>query len=210
MTSASRSPKPSSRWWRDEGEATMLATAIPERQPATTRAFAANGCVPYRCRVTERHQENDDTFTLELEPVGVRSHSPFAAGQFNMLYVFGLGEIPISISGDPDAAGPAGAHDACRGHGDARHGRAAPRRYARRARSLWHALAAGGVEGQRRRARGRRHRSGAAAARRSINCSRSAATTAESCCSTARARRRTCSSAPNWSAGGRVSTWRST
>ena len=80
----------------------MLATAIPERQPATTRAFAANGCVPYRCRVTERHQENDDTFTLELEPAGVRSHSAFAAGQFNMLYVFGLGEIPISISGDPD------------------------------------------------------------------------------------------------------------
>ncbi len=80
----------------------MLATAIPERQPAITRAFAANGCVPYRCRVTERHQENDDTFTLELEPAGVRSHSAFAAGQFNMLYVFGLGEIPISISGDPD------------------------------------------------------------------------------------------------------------
>jgi NAD(P)H-flavin reductase len=25
----------------------------------------------------------------------------FAAGQFNMLYVFGVGEIPISISGDP-------------------------------------------------------------------------------------------------------------
>src|SRR6266699_219079 len=26
---------------------------------------------------------------------------PFATGQFNMLYVFGTGEIPISISGDP-------------------------------------------------------------------------------------------------------------
>ena len=25
----------------------------------------------------------------------------FAAGQFNMLYVFGVGEVPISISGDP-------------------------------------------------------------------------------------------------------------
>jgi NAD(P)H-flavin reductase len=26
---------------------------------------------------------------------------PFAPGQFNMLYVFGVGEVPISISGDP-------------------------------------------------------------------------------------------------------------
>jgi len=26
---------------------------------------------------------------------------PFAGGQFNMLYVFGVGEVPISISGDP-------------------------------------------------------------------------------------------------------------
>ena len=79
----------------------MLATAIHERQPAVARTFATNGCVPYRCRVTERHQENDDTFTVELEPAGARSHAAFAAGQFNMLYVFGLGEIPISISGDP-------------------------------------------------------------------------------------------------------------
>lgn len=26
---------------------------------------------------------------------------PFAPGQFNMIYVFGIGEVPISISGDP-------------------------------------------------------------------------------------------------------------
>ncbi len=59
--------------------------------------------VPYLCRVQERVQENDDTFTVELKPVGANGHGPFAAGQFNMLYVFGLGEIPISISGDPSA-----------------------------------------------------------------------------------------------------------
>jgi NAD(P)H-flavin reductase len=62
-----------------------------------------NATVPYRCRVHERIQENDDTFTLELDPVGADNHSPFTAGQFNMLYLFGLGEIPISISGDPAA-----------------------------------------------------------------------------------------------------------
>ena len=44
--------------------------------------------------------ETGDTFTLTLGrrwPGG----SAFAPGQFNMLYVFGVGEVPISISGDP-------------------------------------------------------------------------------------------------------------
>jgi len=47
-----------------------------------------------------RH-EIPDTFTLELEPEEGVEIPPFASGQFNMLYVFGVGEIPISISGDP-------------------------------------------------------------------------------------------------------------
>lgn len=45
-------------------------------------------------------RETHDTFTLELLPA-TRSHQfPFAAGQYNMLYIFGVGEVPISISGD--------------------------------------------------------------------------------------------------------------
>jgi NAD(P)H-flavin reductase len=46
-------------------------------------------------------KETGDTFTLTLEPAGERRFRPFAPGQFNMLYVFGTGEVPISISGDP-------------------------------------------------------------------------------------------------------------
>ncbi|MBI4815645.1 MAG: FAD/NAD(P)-binding protein [Deltaproteobacteria bacterium] len=37
-----------------------------------------------------------DTFTLTLE-----GPAEFAPGQFNMLWAFGAGEVPISISGDP-------------------------------------------------------------------------------------------------------------
>jgi len=56
--------------------------------------------VPQLYQIQHRCQENDDTFTLNLESTnGTKVH--FAAGQFNMLYVFGVGEIPISISGDP-------------------------------------------------------------------------------------------------------------
>jgi NAD(P)H-flavin reductase len=56
--------------------------------------------VPETYRVRRREQETDDTWTLELEPSngGCR---PFEPGQFNMLYAFAVGEVPISISGDP-------------------------------------------------------------------------------------------------------------
>ncbi|HVB73007.1 MAG TPA: FAD/NAD(P)-binding protein [Ktedonobacteraceae bacterium] len=43
---------------------------------------------------------------MELEPQDGSAIPPFASGQFNMLYVFGVGEIPISISGDPDRPAP--------------------------------------------------------------------------------------------------------
>lgn len=57
--------------------------------------------LPLRYRVQQRQKENDDTFTLALEPLNGAAITSFAPGQFNMLYVFGVGEIPISISGDP-------------------------------------------------------------------------------------------------------------
>ena len=57
------------------------------------------GLHPYRVRRLK--PETDDTFTLELQPADGIHKIAFAPGQFNMLYVFGVGEIPISISGDP-------------------------------------------------------------------------------------------------------------
>lgn len=52
-----------------------------------------------------RTRETPDTFSLELEAMTAREAKPFLAGQFNMLYVFGLGEVPISMSGDPARPG---------------------------------------------------------------------------------------------------------
>ena len=54
---------------------------------------------PYAIRNVRR--ETDDTFTLDLESTNGAPEFSFGAGQFNMLYVYGVGEIPISISGDP-------------------------------------------------------------------------------------------------------------
>jgi NAD(P)H-flavin reductase len=56
---------------------------------------------PELYRVQRSRKDTADTFTLDLEPHSGVATSSFAAGQFNMLYVFGVGEVPISISGDP-------------------------------------------------------------------------------------------------------------
>jgi NAD(P)H-flavin reductase len=57
--------------------------------------------LPRQYRVRRIRKETHDSFTIELTPVDGASEFTFAAGQFNMLYVFGVGEVPISISGDP-------------------------------------------------------------------------------------------------------------
>jgi NAD(P)H-flavin reductase len=57
--------------------------------------------LPEPYRVQRVRKENEETFTVELESTNGIQEFPFAAGQFNMLYVYGVGEVPISISGDP-------------------------------------------------------------------------------------------------------------
>jgi NAD(P)H-flavin reductase len=61
--------------------------------------------LPRPFRVLATHLDTRDTVTLALEPLdGVPL--AFAAGQFTMLHAFGVGEVPISISGDPTTPGP--------------------------------------------------------------------------------------------------------
>src|SRR4051794_13006177 len=44
--------------------------------------------------------ETGDVFTFDLTSLDGQDLR-FAPGQFNMLYVFGVGEVPVPISGDP-------------------------------------------------------------------------------------------------------------
>lgn len=58
---------------------------------------------PYAPRpfvVRARTQETPDTVTLRLVPRAAGDRLSFRGGQFNMVYVFGVGESAISISGD--------------------------------------------------------------------------------------------------------------
>jgi NAD(P)H-flavin reductase len=61
---------------------------------------SADPMVPRTFVVIRRRQDTDDTATLWLEPDGGGAFA-FAPGQFTMLQAFGIGEVPISISGDP-------------------------------------------------------------------------------------------------------------
>ncbi len=66
------------------------------------RMEAANLMVPTTRQVKRVIRESHDTLTLCVEPNDGATKPFFAPGQFNMLYAFGIGEVPISISGDPD------------------------------------------------------------------------------------------------------------
>ena len=64
----------------------------------------AEHMLPRLFRVVSTREETYDTTTLELEPEDGQA-LPFLPGQYTMLYVFGVGEVPISISGDPGRPG---------------------------------------------------------------------------------------------------------
>lgn len=51
--------------------------------------------------IQQFRKETHDTFTLELVAADGGGGMGFEPGQFNMLYTYGTGEVPISISGDP-------------------------------------------------------------------------------------------------------------
>ncbi|MGE0483676.1 MAG: FAD/NAD(P)-binding protein [Gammaproteobacteria bacterium] len=67
-----------------------VATEAPARED--------DALLPRPWRVTAATRESHDVVTLALEsPRG--ETSPWQPGQFNMLYAFGIGEVPISFSG---------------------------------------------------------------------------------------------------------------
>ncbi|MCB9957928.1 MAG: FAD/NAD(P)-binding protein [Rhodospirillaceae bacterium] len=66
------------------------------------RLPAGDPMLPRLFRIERVKKELSDTFTMEITPAdGGPFH--FRPGQFNMLSAFGVGEVPISISGDPGA-----------------------------------------------------------------------------------------------------------
>ncbi len=72
----------------------------PPTEPVPETPATPDPMTPRIARVRSRRRDGAQVWTLEIaveEPQG----TPFQPGQFNMLTVFGVGEIPISLSGDP-------------------------------------------------------------------------------------------------------------
>ena len=61
----------------------------------------ANSTLPRVYSLRNSEQETYDTWTFEFESKSGHDGFFFEPGQFNMVYGFGVGEVPISISGDP-------------------------------------------------------------------------------------------------------------
>ncbi|HEY5789396.1 MAG TPA: FAD/NAD(P)-binding protein [Gammaproteobacteria bacterium] len=57
--------------------------------------------LPRPFRIARARREIRNVFTWELVPDDGGPQLGFVPGQFNMLYLHGVGEVPISISGDP-------------------------------------------------------------------------------------------------------------
>ncbi|MEU6379796.1 FAD/NAD(P)-binding protein [Streptomyces sp. NPDC046909] len=54
--------------------------------------------IPMPYQVTRVRDETADTVSLTLTPAGPATLAPFLPGQFAMVYAFGVGEIPVSVS----------------------------------------------------------------------------------------------------------------
>lgn len=79
-----------------------MSKATVKNKEASCSCFSgsADPMTPRPFKVVKNWDELSDTFSMTLKP---EDGGPvmFAPGQFNMMYVFGVGEIPISVSGDP-------------------------------------------------------------------------------------------------------------
>lgn len=74
----------------------MPVEVVDQRAGATPIGSA----LPRPFRVVELRHDTHDTVTMGLRAVDGRD-LPFVPGQFTMLQALGVGEVPLSISGDP-------------------------------------------------------------------------------------------------------------
>ena len=80
----------------------MILTATPDE---VVPKSAPDALRPTLARVVAVTRETVDTVTISTEVPEPGAAPGFLPGQFSMLYAYGVGEAPISISGDPGAAG---------------------------------------------------------------------------------------------------------
>jgi NAD(P)H-flavin reductase len=74
---------------------------IPRARPLPAAPDDGSPLSPRPARIATLHDESATTFTIALDMADRPGGFAFAPGQFTMLYAFGVGEVAISVSGDP-------------------------------------------------------------------------------------------------------------
>jgi NAD(P)H-flavin reductase len=73
-----------------------------EKLADVKQGIAIDPMTPQILQISKLEWETDDIYTIHLKPEGMNGKGfHFLPGQFNMLYVFGVGEAAISISSNP-------------------------------------------------------------------------------------------------------------
>jgi NAD(P)H-flavin reductase len=70
------------------------------RTQTVTQTQSMNPWLPRPVPIVRVQRETRDTFTITLDVSDSAQGLAFLPGQFTMLYLFGVGDVPISISGD--------------------------------------------------------------------------------------------------------------
>jgi len=83
------------------GDKVLTGDASVQSPPSRVTSSGVDPMMPAPYRILRVRQELHDTFTFTLASADGSTRPNFAPGQFNMLYAFGAGEVPISISGNP-------------------------------------------------------------------------------------------------------------
>jgi NAD(P)H-flavin reductase len=78
---------------------------MTRKAAAVAAPVAADPMMTHPVMIRRVIWENDDTFTLSLDLSDALPEYRFQPGQFNMVYLYGLGEVAISISSDPARTG---------------------------------------------------------------------------------------------------------
>src|SRR5580765_5629942 len=81
-----------------------MSTALLQPEAAVPAWTDGDPMAPRLGRVRRRRRDTADTWTLDID-YAEAPLPPFVPGQFNMLTVYGVGEVPISVSGDAGQQG---------------------------------------------------------------------------------------------------------
>src|ERR1019366_1507776 len=100
FTSALCKSSPSA-WRQPDCSCWICMAPMLEQTEVAAPGLVPDPMLPVPYRIQRVKQETDDTFTLEILPEDASQKFSFAPGQFNMLYVYGVGEVPISICSNP-------------------------------------------------------------------------------------------------------------